>query len=97
MNVHLSTDLHKKYKARSMRIRVGDTVKVLRGDFKGKSGKVERVNIRDEKVYIAGIDVPKRDGSKALRPIKPSNLLLEQVHDTDKRRFKKWSKTTSKD
>lgn len=97
MRAHLSKDLQKRYGTRSMRVRSGDTVKVMLGDFKGKSGKVERVNVTDEKVYITGIELTKKDGTKVLRPIKPSNLLIESVDTDDKRRFKKWSKTTSKD
>ena len=96
MNAHLSEELHKKYKTRSLRVRVGDTVKVMRGDFRGKAGKVERVNVTDEKVYITGVELSKRDGTKVLRPIRPSNLLIEQLDTSDKRRLKKWSKTTSK-
>ncbi|MBD3318608.1 50S ribosomal protein L24 [Candidatus Woesearchaeota archaeon] len=94
MHVHLSKELQKKHGTRSLRVRTGDTVKVLRGDFKGKTGKVERVHVKDEKVYITGIEVAKKDGTKALRPIKPSNLLLQELESGDKRRLKKWSKTT---
>jgi len=94
MSAHLSKELMKKFKTRSMRLRTGDTVKVLRGDFKKKSGKIERINVKGEKVYITGIEVAKKDGSKALRPIKPSNLMIQELDTSDKRRMKKWSKTT---
>ena len=93
----LAKDLQKKYKTRSMRLRKGDTVKIMRGDFKKKSGKIERLNIKDEKVYITGIELIKKEGGKVLRPLKPSNLLIQELETSDKRRFKKWLKTTSKD
>jgi large subunit ribosomal protein L24 len=97
MRAHLAKELQSKYKTRSLRVRKGDTVKIMRGDHKKKSGKIERLDVTREKVYITGIEVVKKDGSKALIPIKPSNLLLQELDTTDKRRFKKWSKTTSKD
>jgi len=97
MHSRLAKDLQTKYKTRSLRVRKGDTVKIMRGDFKKKSGKIERLNVKREKVYITGIEVMKKDGSKALRPIKPSHLLIQELDTTDRRRFKKWSKTTSKD
>jgi large subunit ribosomal protein L24 len=38
----------------------GDTVRVIRGDFKGKEGKVLRVFPRDARVVVEGINVVKR-------------------------------------
>ena len=96
MASHLSEDLRKKFKTRSMRVKKGDTVKVVRGDFKGQSGKVESVNTTKNKVYIAGVEVTKKDGSKVMRPVDPSNLIIQELDTTknDKRRLKRWVKTT---
>ena len=41
---HLSKDLRQKYGTRSIRVTIGDTVRVLRGEFKGVDGKVKEVN-----------------------------------------------------
>ncbi|MDG7050619.1 MAG: 50S ribosomal protein L24, partial [Nitrososphaerota archaeon] len=41
---HLSKDLQQKYNHRSVRVTEGDTVKVLRGEYKGVSGKITRVS-----------------------------------------------------
>ena len=62
---HLSKDLREKHKIRSLRLRVGDKVKILRGSFKNKTGKVERMNVQRRKVYITGIELTKRDGAQA--------------------------------
>ena len=43
-----------------MDIRSGDTVVVLSGRDKGKEGKILKVNPKDEKVIIEGINVAKR-------------------------------------
>ncbi len=43
-----------------MKIIKGDTVKILRGKDKGKSGKVEKTYPEDAKVLVAGINEFKR-------------------------------------
>ena len=42
------------------KIRRDDLVKVIAGKDKGKTGKVLRVDIKKEKVYIEGLNVQKR-------------------------------------
>lgn len=84
---HLSKDLRAKHKTRSLRLRTGDRVKIMRGSFRNKSGKIERINVREQKVYVTGVEVSKRDGSKAMYPIHPSNLLIQELDMTDKRRL----------
>ena len=44
---HLVKDLRLKYGKRNARVRVGDKVRVLRGTFKGREGKVERVDTKN--------------------------------------------------
>jgi large subunit ribosomal protein L24 len=87
VSAHLSKELKQKFKCRSIRLRVGDKVKIMRGSFKGKTGKVERINVQDKKVYITGIEFTKRDGSKAMYPTHPSNILIQEPDTSDKRRF----------
>ncbi|MCL5411495.1 MAG: 50S ribosomal protein L24 [Patescibacteria group bacterium] len=43
-----------------MKLRVGDTVLVTAGKDKGKSGKVERVLAKDNKIIVAGVNIYKR-------------------------------------
>ena len=88
LGCHLSKELREKYKKRNMTIRKGDSVKVLRGQFKGKTGKIDRVDIKKSKVYITGIDITKKDGTKALYPIHPSNLIINELNLEDKKRTK---------
>lgn len=97
LSVHLSKELAKKYSTRSVRVRVGDKVKVLRGTHKGKEGKVERVDLTNLRVYVAKIATKKLDGTTSQYPLRPSNLLITAVVD-DKRRFSKSkeSKSTNK-
>ena len=84
---HVAKDLRAKTNTRSLRIRKGDKVKIMRGQFKGKTGSVDRVDTTREKVFITGIEFTKKDGSKAMYPIHTSNILIQDVEGSDKRRL----------
>ena len=88
MSVTLSKDLRKKYGIRNIPARVGDKVKIMRGSFEGRDGKIERVDSRKIKIYVAGIERSKADGSKVLVPIYPSNLMITDASFDDKKRQK---------
>jgi large subunit ribosomal protein L24 len=86
---HLSKELKKKYNRRSIGIRVGDKMRILRGQFKKKEGKIEHIDRKRERVYISGIEILKKDGSKSQFPIHPSNLIVVEAQINDKRRKQK--------
>ncbi len=92
MGSHLSKELRVKYKLRSCPVRKGDKVKILRGQFKGQVGKVERVQFKKRRVYILGIEVIKKDGTKVMYPIHPSNLQIAELYLDDKKRLKRLKK-----
>jgi large subunit ribosomal protein L24 len=82
LSSHLSKDLRKKYGRRSIRVRKGDKVRVCRGQFRKREGKVMRVDMKRLKVFVENIDIAKKDGTKAFYPIDPSNLIiLETAED----------------
>ncbi len=95
LHVHLSKELRKKYGIRALRVRKGDTVKVLRGQFKKHIGKVARVDVRHTKVYVEGVEQTRRDGTKSLYPLDPSNLMLMELNLDDKIRRQKLEKNAS--
>lgn len=84
---HVSKELRSKLKIRSLRVRRGDKVKVLRGQFRGKTGTVERVDTKRGKVFITGVDFVKKDGSKSLYPVHASKILIQDLEGSDKRRL----------
>lgn len=86
MNVHLSKELREKHGVRAIRVRAGDKVKIVRGQFKKQDGKIESVDTKNLKLYIQKIEHTKRDGSKARYPIDPSNVVLIELAE-DKRRL----------
>lgn len=87
LSAHLSKELHDKHKIRSVRVRKGDKVKIMTGQFKNKIGKVEKVDTKKMKLYITGVDQIKMDGSKALYPVHHSNVLITELDLSDKRRL----------
>ncbi|MBI2573220.1 50S ribosomal protein L24 [Candidatus Woesearchaeota archaeon] len=89
VHVHLSKDLRAKHGVRSTQIRKGDKVRVLRGQFKKREAQVERVSLHFSKVYLSGLDVVKRDGSKVQVALEPSNLVIVELDLKDKRRKEK--------
>jgi len=52
---HLEENLLLKYDRRSIPVVKGDTVKVVRGSFKGHEDKVAHVNIKKRYVEIEGL------------------------------------------
>ncbi len=67
-------------------MRKGDKVKVLRGKFRKQEGKVDRVNLKRERVYIGGLEYTKKDGSKVPVAFNPSKLMITVLDLSDKRR-----------
>lgn len=86
LSSHLSKELRTKHGHRALRVRKGDKIKVLRGQFKGKTGTVDRVDVARKKVYVVGVEYVKKDGGKFMYGLHPSNLLITDLH-ADKRRL----------
>ena len=88
LSVHLSKELKQKYGKRNVPVRKEDKVKIMRGQFKGKVGKVIVVDVRYKKVYVDGVNTVKRDGSKRPFALNPSNLMITELFVDDKIRKK---------
>lgn len=83
---HMSQELIGKYKRRELPVRKGDVVSVLRGEFKGSSGEVIRVDYASGCVFIEGLTVKKADGTDVERPIHASNLSITELYLEDRER-----------
>lgn len=86
---HLSKDLQQKYNRRSVRVTEGDTVKVLRGEYKGVSGKITRVSTLRNGIAIEGIKKEKLKGGNLDVFIHTSNVLVTDLNTEDKWRINK--------
>ncbi len=89
---HMSDELYSKYGTRSLSVVKGDTVKVLRGKFKGFEGKISKVHVKDRKLAVEGITISKSDKKQVLYYIDASNLLLTKLNLDDKKRIEKLRK-----
>jgi len=83
MSAHLSPELRERYKRRSFPIRVGDKVRIMRGEFKGVEGKVIAVDRERQMVYVENVTVRKVDGSTVNRPIHVSNVMITELNLED--------------
>ena len=81
---HLSKQLREKYGQRSVRILNGDTIKVIRGEFKGVDGKVVKVSTAKHTIAIEGVKKQKRKGDKIDVYIDSSNVVITNLNTDDK-------------
>lgn len=88
MSAHLSEELRKQCPFRSLPVRTGDVVMVMRGDHKGHTGKVIRLDHKKYKIYIEGLIRKKADGSEILIPVHPSKVQIIKLNLDDEWRKK---------
>jgi len=79
----LDKELRKKYGIRSLGVVKGDTVKIMRGQFKGAVEKVIKVDYKRMRLHIENVTVKKADGKLKPYPIHPSNVMIVKLNLTD--------------
>ena len=84
----ISKDLRKKYSRRSIRIMADDTVKVIRGEYKGLTGKVTKISTENSGVAIEGNKKEKLKGEKIDVYIHSTNMIITSLNTSDKWRVK---------
>lgn len=85
----LSEDLRKKYGKKSVRVIEGDSIKIVRGEFKGVDGKISKVSTKKSSVAVEGVKKEKTKGDKFDVYIHTSNLLVTGLNTEDKWRIAK--------
>ncbi len=88
LSAHLVKELIKKYKRRNFPVRKGDKVIIMSGQFKGINGNVNKINLRKTRIYIDGVEIIKKDGTKSFYPIHPSKVMIKEFILDDKERKK---------
>jgi len=89
MGSALSKDLQKKYGKKSARVVEGDSVTILRGEFKGVDGKISNISTQKSSVAIDGVKKEKTKGDKFDVYIHTSNLVITSLNSNDKWRMAK--------
>ena len=85
---HLSPELRATHIAKSLPVRSGDTVRVMRGDRKGFEGKITRINLKKYRIYLEGLTREKVDGTTIFVPVHPSKIMITRLNLDDKWRKK---------
>lgn len=83
---HLSRTLREKYGRRNLRVIAGDTIKVIRGEYSGIEGKVEKVNMKRGSLAIEGIQREKVRGGNVKVEINSTNVVITDLDLDDKYR-----------
>lgn len=88
LSATLDKPLRKKHERRNIEIRKGDEVLVMRGKFKKKKGKITKVDLKNSKVQIEGLQREKKGGEKLVTWFNPSILKITSLDTSDNKRLK---------
>ena len=97
ISAHLEEKLLMKYDKRAVPVVKGDTVKVMRGAFRGHEDKVAKVIVKKRYLEIEGLMMAKADGNKIAKPIHSSNVMVTKLNLTDKWRRRKLERGLSEE
>ncbi len=84
MAAPLSPELTAQKGIKTLPVRKGDSVRVMRGDHKGFEGKVSRIDLKKYRIYIEGLTREKVDGSTIFVPLHPSKIMIRNLNLDDK-------------
>jgi large subunit ribosomal protein L24 len=96
LGANLSENLREQNSRRSMRVIKGDTVRILRGEYVGIEGKVEKVNTERSTLSIEGVQREKIRGGNVKVQIHASNVQIISLNTDDEYRMKGTKKTKVK-
>ena len=96
LGANLSENLRNQHNKRSMRVIKGDTVRILRGEYVGIEGKVEKVNTERSTLSIEGVQREKIRGGNVKVQIHASNVQIISLNTDDEYRMKGTKKTKDK-
>jgi len=82
----LEDSLRSQYGRKNIRVVKGDSVRVLRGEYKGVEGKVDKVTTERATLHIEGVQREKVKGGQVKVPIHSSNVMVIGLNLDDKYR-----------
>ena len=84
MAAPLSKELISSKGAKTLPVRKGDTVRIMRGDHKGFEGKISRVDLKSYRIYVEGLTREKVDGTAVFVSVHPSKVMIKNLSLDDK-------------
>ncbi len=88
MSAPLSAELRDKYGIKSLPVRKGDKVRVLRGDYIFSEGKIMKIDLKNSRIFVEKITREKTDGTEVNIPFHPSSVELTDLDLKDEKRSK---------
>jgi len=88
LNAPLSKELREKYGVKRLPVRKGDTVKIVRGKFRGHEGTVAEVDLKKARIHVDGATIENARGEPVFYPIHPSKVIITKLGEVDKVRQK---------
>ncbi|KAI6118825.1 ribosomal protein L24 [Pisolithus croceorrhizus] len=86
MSSPLAKDLRTKYSVRSLPIRKDDEVRIVRGKYKDREGKVTQVYRKKWVIYVDRVQRDKSNGASVPIGIHPSKVVITTIKlDKDRR------------
>jgi len=86
LGASLADELRGQYKKKTVRVVKGDSVMVVRGEYKGRGGKVEEVDTERGTLHIEGMQREKIRGGQVKVPIHSSKVKITILNLEDKQR-----------
>ncbi|MDQ3808556.1 MAG: 50S ribosomal protein L24 [Thermoproteota archaeon] len=93
----LDDTLRKQYGRKNIRVVKGDSIRVMRGEYKGVEGKVEKVNTAKATFHVEGIQREKIRGGQVKVPIHSSNVMVISLNLDDDYRSNKVQGVTKRE
>lgn len=87
---NLADNLKKQYNKKSTSVVKGDTVRIMRGEYKGVEGKVEKINTEKGRLSIEGVQREKIKGGQVKVLIHASNVKISSLNMDDNYRKNKF-------
>ena len=84
MSAPLSPELVKSRGAKTLPVRKGDTIRIMRGDHAGFEGKIQRVDLSEYRIYVEGLTREKVDGTAIFVSVHPSKVMIRNLGLDDK-------------
>ena len=85
---HLSAELQASHGIKTLPVRSGDTVRIMRGDHRGLEGKITRIDHSSYRIFVEGLTREKVDGTAIFVPVHPSKVTITGLILDDKWRKK---------
>ncbi len=84
MAAPLSPELTASKGVKTLPVKKGDTVRVMRGDNAGFEGKVNRVDLKRYRIFLEGLTREKVDGTNIFVSVHPSKVMIKNLKLDDK-------------